>query len=62
MVVFGSHVEELDPSVVPFYVTLVIHDLSLHNCMLDFGASRNLIPLSVMEQLGLEITRPYKDL
>jgi hypothetical protein len=62
MVVFGPHVEELDPSTAPFYVTLVIHDLLLHNCMLDSGASHNLMPLSVMEQLGLQITRPYKDL
>ena len=62
MVVFGPHVEEVDPSTPPFYVSLVIHDLLLHNCMLDSGASHNLMPLSVMEQLGLQITRPYKDL
>ena len=62
MVVFGPHVEEIDPSNPPFYVSLVIHDLLLHNCMLDFGASHNLMPLSIMEQLGLQITRPYKDL
>ena len=62
MVVFGPHVEEIDPSTPPFYVSLVIHDLLLHNCMLDSGASHNLMPLSVMEQLGLQITRPYKDL
>ena len=62
MVVFGPHVEELDPSIAPFYVTLVIHDILLHNCMLDSGASHNLMPLAVMEQLGLQITRPYKDL
>jgi len=62
MVVFGPHVEELDPYIAPFYVSLVIHDLLLHNCMLDSGASHNLMPLAVMEQLGLEITRPYKDL
>ena len=60
MVVFGPHVEEIDPSTPPFYVSLVIHDLLLHNCMLDSGASHNLLPLSVMEQLGLQITRPYK--
>lgn len=62
MVVFGPHVEEIDPSTTPFYVTLVIHDLLLHNFMLDSGASRNLMPLAVMEQLGLQITRPNKDL
>ena len=28
--------------------------------MLDSRASHNLMPLSVMEQLGLRITRPYK--
>ena len=62
MVVFGLHVEEIGPSTAPFYVTLVIHDLLLHNFMLDSGASHNLIPLVVMEQLGLHITRTYKDL
>lgn len=57
---FGLHVEELDPSTTPFYVTLVIHDILLHTFMLNSRASHNLIPLSVMEQLGLEITIPYK--
>ena len=44
MVFFGPHVEEIDPSTPPFYVSLVIHDLLLHNCMLDSGASHNLMP------------------
>jgi hypothetical protein len=30
--------------------------------MLDSGASHNLMPKVVMENLGLEITRPYHDL
>ena len=30
--------------------------------MLDSGASHNLMPKFVMERLGLEITKPYKDL
>jgi hypothetical protein len=30
--------------------------------MLDLGASHNLMPKYVMEKLGLEVTRPYKDL
>ena len=30
--------------------------------MLDSGASHNLMPKVVMEILGLEITKPYKDL
>ena len=62
MVVFVTHVEEQDSATPPFYVTLVIHDLLLHNCMLDSRASHNLLPLSVIEKLGFHITRPYKDL
>ena len=30
--------------------------------MLDFGASHNLMPKVIMDRLGLEITKPYKDL
>jgi ribonuclease HI len=41
---------------------LKIHDMTLHNAMLDSGASHNLMPKVVMDQLGLDITRPYKDL
>jgi hypothetical protein len=48
--------------VAPFYISLNIHDLILHNAMLDSGASHNLMPKAVMEKLRLEITRPYKDL
>lgn len=35
MVVFGPHVEEYDPSTPPLCVNLVIHELLLHNFMLD---------------------------
>ena len=43
-------------------MSLNIHDKILHNAMHDLGASHNLMPKAVMEKLGLEITRPYKDL
>lgn len=46
----------------PFYVSLNIHDKILHNARLDLGASHNLMPKTIMEKVGLEITRPYKDL
>ena len=39
-----------------------MHDIILHNAMLDYGASHNLMPRVVVEILGLEVTRPYKDL
>jgi hypothetical protein len=46
----------------PFYISLNIHDKTLHNAMMDFGASHNLMPKAMMEKLGLDITRPYNDL
>eukprot|EP00253_Pinus_taeda_P002856 PITA_02856 len=45
-----------------FYVSLTIHDKILHNYLLDIGASHNLIPKAVMEELNFDITRPYHDL
>jgi hypothetical protein len=61
---FGPEVDGRDDTgeVTPFYISLNIHDLILHNAMLDSGASHNLMPKAVMEKLGLEVTRPYKDL
>ena len=46
----------------PFYITLTVHDQMIHNCLLDSSASHNLMPKSVMEALGLSITKPYHDL
>ena len=63
-ILFGPRVEENSDTkeVPPFYVSLKTHDMTLHNVMLDSGASHNLIPKVVMDQLGLDVTRPYKDL
>jgi hypothetical protein len=59
---FGPEVDgQNDNSVVsPFYIILNIHNLILHNAMLDSSASDNLMCKVVMEKLGLEVTRPYK--
>jgi hypothetical protein len=43
----------------PFFVSLMINDLLLHNCMYDSGASSNIITKNVMELLNLKISRPY---
>jgi hypothetical protein len=63
-ILFGPRVEESNKNeeVPPFYVSLKIHDMILHNAMLDSRASHNLMPKVVMDQLGLDVTRPYKDL
>ena len=51
-----------ESEVSPFYLSLRLHEYILHNTMLDFGASHNLIPKAIMEKLGMYITRPYHDL
>jgi hypothetical protein len=43
----------------PFYLSLGMDNLVLQNCMLDSGASTNVMSLKVMKQLGLKTTRPY---
>lgn len=62
IVVFRPHVEEVDSSTPTFYNSLLIHDFILNNCMLDSRASHNLMPLSIMKQLNLQVTKPYRDL
>jgi hypothetical protein len=61
-VILGPMVEDRDDSSPPFYTSLNIHDKVLHNCLMDSGASHNLMPKVVMEELGLEVTRTYHDL
>jgi hypothetical protein len=62
IIVFGLHVEGAKDTVAPFYITLTIFDHLLHNCMLDSGASHNVMPKEIMDKLGLKVTRPYGDL
>jgi hypothetical protein len=45
----------------PFFVSLGMSSLWINNCMLDYGASENVIPLKVMKQFSLKVTRPYKN-
>jgi ribonuclease HI len=61
-VFLGPMVEDRDDSSPPFYTSLNIHDKVLHNCLMDSGASHNLMHKAVMEELGLEVTRAYHDL
>jgi len=58
-VILGPMVEDRDDSSPPFYTSLNMHDKVLHNFLMDSGASHNLIPKTVMEDLGLEITKSY---
>jgi hypothetical protein len=45
----------------PFFMTLLMNNKCLNNCMLDSGAGANMMSLKVMEQLGLKVTRPYRN-
>ena len=59
--IFRSYVEEsIDEHTPPFYTSLNIHNAILHNSMHDSGSSHNLMPKVIMEELGLEVTMPYK--
>ena len=46
----------------PFYVSLMIGDLLLHNCMLGSCSSSNVMTKKVMDQLKLRPTRPYQNI
>jgi hypothetical protein len=61
-ITFVPHFEGARDTVAPFYITLNVHDQLLHSCMLDSRASHNVMPKTIMDRLGLEITRPYRDL
>jgi hypothetical protein len=56
------HIEDGSDASPPFYISLNVHDKILHNCLMDSGSSCNVMPKVVMEELGLEITKPYQDL
>jgi hypothetical protein len=45
----------------PFYISLLVNGLLLWNCMLDSGASTNVMTLEVMNELGLTVSRPYRN-
>jgi hypothetical protein len=46
----------------PFYLSLLMNDFILHNCMLDSGATSNIMTKKVMEQLNLRTSRPYHNI
>ena len=49
--------ESVEEDTPPFYISL-----NIHNAMYDSGSSHNLMPKIIVEELGLEVTIPYKDI
>jgi hypothetical protein len=61
-ITMGPHIKDGSNASPPFYISLNVHDKILHNCLMESCASHNIMPKVVMEELGLEITKPYQDL
>ena len=61
-IILSLMIENCEDNSPSFYVSLTIHDKILHNCLLETGASHNLMPKAIMDELGLDITKPYHDL
>jgi hypothetical protein len=45
----------------PFFMTLTMNNKNLNNCMLDTGVGANMMSLKVVQQMGLKVTRPYRN-
>jgi hypothetical protein len=45
----------------PFFMTLLVNNKCLNNCMLDSRADANMMSLKAMEKLGLKATQPYRN-
>jgi hypothetical protein len=61
-ITMGPQIEDGSNASPPFYIYLNVHDNILHNCLMDSRSSHNVMPKVFMEELGLEITKPYQDL
>jgi hypothetical protein len=42
-------------------MTLEMNEKNINNCMLDTGVGANMMSLKVMRQVGLKVTRPYRN-
>jgi hypothetical protein len=45
----------------PFYISIEKRDVALHNCLVDIGTTNNIMPLMVMEALGMNCTKYYEN-
>jgi hypothetical protein len=46
--------------ILSFYISIENHDVTLHNCLVDTGVKNSIIPLIVMEALGMSCTKYYE--
>jgi len=45
----------------PFFMNLIMNNKIVNNYMLDTGASASIMSFKFMQQLGLKVTQPYKN-
>lgn len=55
----GTTITQEPSQVDPFYVTLLVNNRLIKNCMIDSGAVPNVMPYGVMKELGLLVTTVY---
>jgi len=55
----GSSMVNNRMGVDPFYTTLIINGWLLHKCMLDSRGSNNVMPLEIMNELGLKVSKSF---
>ena len=51
---------KLRGKVPPFYISIENHDVALCNCLVDIGVKNNIMPLVVMEVLGMSCTKYFE--
>ena len=59
-IIVGNILDARDHITSPFYITIGIQNLHIHNCLYNSRTSHSMMPLSMMEKLVLNITRSYK--
>jgi hypothetical protein len=59
-ITIGPHIENGSDISPPFNISLNVYEKILHKCLVVLGASRNFMPKVVMDELGLDITKPYQ--
>jgi hypothetical protein len=53
-------ITKLRGKILSFYISIENHDVALHNCLVDTSTTNNIMPLVVMEALGMNCTKYYE--
>lgn len=55
----GTTITSNPSHVNPFFLSLIIDGKLLRNCMIDSRASNNIMPIKIMEEMGLKVDSTY---